>query len=178
MKDLMTLLVKRSEFMQKSCDERAGGMYAILGLQDDVVNQFCEDYQGPGIVMGANYNSPGQIVISGDLEAVDTVAALCQENGAKKVVKLNVAGAFHTPLMKGAAEEIREFARSLEFKPAHCPIFSNIDGQKIPHNIDFPEYLAQHMISPVRWTDEVQIIASGGSLSNSDRENLVGLIGA
>ncbi|HHX36439.1 MAG TPA: ACP S-malonyltransferase [Clostridiaceae bacterium] len=179
LKDLMDLLLKRSEFMQQACDARPGGMCAVIGLDDAVVNQLCEEYDGPGIVMGANYNAPGQIVISGDTIAVDAVAAACREAGARRAVKLAVAGAFHTPLMKDAANAIREYAAALTFNPPQCPIYSNIDGKPISRDIPFADYLARHMISPVQWTQEVrQIVVDGGQqfIEFGPGKTLVGLI--
>ncbi len=161
-RELMSLLERRSELMQAACELNAGAMYAILGLEDEVVEEICARPEYKETVFPANYNCPGQLVISGYAEETAEVAKLCQAAGARRAAQLSVAGAFHTPLMNSAAVGLKSFASTMTFDRSDLAMFSNVTGELLPAETDFPSYLADHMVSPVRWTKEVlNLIANG-----------------
>ncbi|MCB6366927.1 ACP S-malonyltransferase [Intestinibacillus massiliensis] len=142
------IVQKRGQLMQRAADEIDGGMAAVLGLEDAVVEQACAAVDG--IVIPVNYNCPGQLVIAGERAALNAAVEKCKEAGARRAVPLAVSGAFHTPLMKEAAQELRAFAEGFTFHQPSMPVYSNLDGK--PLAIDhLPEHLERHMVSPVRW---------------------------
>jgi [acyl-carrier-protein] S-malonyltransferase len=165
LESLMNLLQKRSEYMQAACEQTDGAMYAILGLQDEQVEAVCAQSEFKNKVFPANYNCPGQLVISGHAEPTASAAEACKEAGAKRAVQLQVAGAFHTPLMNAAAEQLAAYASALPFQTAALPVYSNFTAAPVPADVDPAAYLATHMISPVRWTSEVQQIIADGHTS-------------
>ncbi len=160
--DLLDLVQERARLMQEASDKTPGVMYAVLGLDDqplmDVVNR--PEYAGK--VFAVNFNCPGQVVIAGFESECAACAEALQAAGARKIRQLNVSGAFHTVLMQDAAERLAAFARSLTFNPPSCPLYSNANGQMIPDDVDWPDYLAAHMCSPVRWTSEIQNLEQAG----------------
>lgn len=138
----------RGKLMQKSADETAGGMAAILGLDDEAVEHACEDCGG--IVLPVNYNCPGQLVIAGEPDALNKAIENCKSAGARRAVALAVSGAFHTPILNDAAEKLAEFASDFTFNTPLVPVYTNITGE-ILHTNDYPNHLKTHMVSPVRW---------------------------
>ncbi|MGI6545807.1 MAG: ACP S-malonyltransferase [Fastidiosipilaceae bacterium] len=161
-RELMSLLERRSELMQAACELNAGAMYAILGLDDEVVEEICARPEYKETVFPANYNCPGQLVISGYARETAEVAERCKSAGARRAAQLSVAGAFHTPLMDSAAVGLKSFASAMTFGKPEFPMYSNVTGELLTTEIDFPSYLADHMVSPVRWTKEVlNLIANG-----------------
>lgn len=165
LKQLMDLLEHRSIYMQAACQEQPGAMYAVLGLDDETVAAVCAAQQPQGAVLPANYNCPGQLVISGSAEPAAKAAAALKEQGARRVIQLKVAGAFHTPLMAAAGASLRTYAAGLTFRPEAAAgrlLFSNIDGQPLRTD-NLPAYLEAHMVSPVRWTDEVRSLIAAGA---------------
>ena len=158
--DGLKLVAQRALAMQKCCESRPGGMAAILGLDDGIVEAVCT--QIDGVVIAANYNCPGQVVISGANEAVDAACVKLKEVGAKRALRLPVGGAFHSPLMEAARQELEQAIAEVEFHIPTCPIYQNVDAQ--PQTT--PELIKQNIISqltaPVRWTQIVRNMVSDG----------------
>lgn len=152
MEDGLRLVRRRGQLMQQAADEMDGCMAAIMGLEDEQIEQICA--LTPGIVRPVNYNCPGQLVIAGAREAVEQAMQACQQAGARRAVPLAVSGAFHTPLMASAAAQLHDFAHQLTFRTASMPIYTNVTGSLLNCS-DLPAYLETHMISPVRWKDLV-----------------------
>lgn len=152
--DGIKIVSMRGKLMQQAADSAQGGMVAILGLEDQLVEEACAKVK-EGIVQPVNYNCPGQLVIAGEKAALDSAVAFCKEAGARRAVPLSVSGAFHTPLMAKAAAELRAYASDFTFSAPNMAIYTNIDGNKL-QIADLPAHLEQHMISPVRWTRLVQ----------------------
>lgn len=158
--DGLRLVSKRAMAMQACCEQQPGGMAAIIGLEDSVVEQCCEAIDG--IVVAANYNCPGQIVISGANEAVDKACEQLKEAGARRALRLPVGGAFHSPLMEPARAELEKAIAETEFHTPSCPIYQNVDAQPqtdsevIKHNV-----IAQ-LTAPVRWTQTAKNMIADG----------------
>jgi [acyl-carrier-protein] S-malonyltransferase len=146
--------------MQQCCENTPGGMAAILAMEDEKVEQICSAIDG--VVVAANYNCPGQLVISGANEAVDEACAKLKEAGAKRALRLPVGGAFHSPLMEAARAELQAAIEEVEFHTPRCPIYQNVDAQ--PHTS--PEEIKQNLIAqltaPVRWTQIVKNMLADG----------------
>ena len=158
--DGLRLVALRAQAMQKCCEKQPGSMAAVIALPDNVIEEICAGIPG---VVPANYNSPGQVVISGEEAAVDAACAALKAAGAKRALKLPVSGAFHSPLMEPAREEL---ARAIEATPFHtprCPVYQNADA--LPHTS--PEEIKagclKQLTSPVRWTQSVQHMLEGGA---------------
>lgn len=158
--DGLRLVSKRAMAMQACCEQQPGGMAAIIGLEDSVVEQCCEAIDG--VVVAANYNCPGQIVISGANEAVDKACEQLKEAGARRALRLPVGGAFHSPLMEPARAELEKAIAETEFHTPSCPIYQNVDAQPqtdsevIKHNV-----IAQ-LTAPVRWTQTAKNMIADG----------------
>lgn len=152
--DGLRLVAKRAMAMQQCCENNPGGMAAILAMEDEKVEQICSAIDG--VVVAANYNCPGQLVISGSNDAVDEACAKLKEAGAKRALRLPVGGAFHSPLMEAARAELEAAIEAVEFRQPVCPIYQNVDAQ--PHTS--PEEIKQNLIAqltaPVRWTHIVR----------------------
>ena len=148
--DGLRLVAKRAMAMQKCCESQPGGMAAILNLDDAVVEQVCSEIDG--VVVAANYNCPGQLVISGADEAVNEACAKLKEAGAKRALRLPVGGAFHSPLMEDARAELEQAIAEVEFKTPVCPIYQNVDA--MPHTDAelIKANLIAQLTAPVRWT--------------------------
>jgi [acyl-carrier-protein] S-malonyltransferase len=159
--DGLNIVSKRAQAMQKACELKSGSMAAILALEDNVVETICKET--PGIVVAANYNCPGHLVISGEANAVNVACEALKEAGAKRALILPVGGAFHSPLMDPAKEELAEVINSTEFKEPICPIYQNVNAQPVKN----PEIIKQNLISqltaPVRWTQIVKNMLSDGA---------------
>ncbi|MGX5688293.1 ACP S-malonyltransferase [Arcticibacter tournemirensis] len=161
--DGLRLVSARANAMQRACEIQPSTMAAILGLDDYTVEEVCQMVSE--IVVPANYNCPGQLVISGSIEGVDKACILLTERGAKRALKLNVSGAFHSPLMEAARVELENAIHATEVKPPICPIYQNIDAK--PHTD--PEIIKQNLIAqltgPVRWTQTVKRMLEDGATS-------------
>ncbi|BAG83984.1 MAG: ACP S-malonyltransferase [Candidatus Azobacteroides pseudotrichonymphae] len=159
-KDGLLLVYKRALAMQKACEVNHGTMAAILGISETIVEEICSEIEG--IVVPANYNCPGQIVISGDLESVSIACERLAARGAK-CIRLNVAGAFHSPLMELAKAELAEAIHSTVFITPICPIYQNVNGkgETIPEIIK--DNLVSQLTAPVRWTQSVQNMITDGA---------------
>ncbi|MBK7110203.1 MAG: ACP S-malonyltransferase [Chitinophagales bacterium] len=159
--DALLLVSKRAMAMQKACEKQASTMAAVLGLADEMVEQICADT--PGIVVAANYNCPGQLVISGELEAVQTACENMKAAGAKRAIILPVGGAFHSPLMAPAQDELRAAIDDTTFNNPICPIYQNATALPVTD----PELIKQNLIAqltaPVRWTQSVQAMTQDGA---------------
>lgn len=161
--DGLTLVSKRAMAMQKACEIKPSTMAAILGLDDEIVENVCSEI--PGIVVPANYNSPGQIVISGSVESIDAAIELLKEKGAKRALKLSVSGAFHSPLMEPARRELEEAIGATMFSKPVCPVFQNVNASPSTDPEAIKANLVAQLTSPVRWTQTVRNMISAGATS-------------
>lgn len=152
--DGVKIVSMRGKLMQQAADSIDGGMAAILGLEDSVIEQACAKVAS-GVVRPVNYNCPGQLVIAGEKAALAEAIENCKAAGARRALPLAVSGAFHTPLMAKAAAELRAYVADFTFSSPKMDIYSNLDG-KVYDCSDLPAHLEQHMISPVRWTQLVK----------------------
>ena len=156
----LRLVYKRAMAMQKACEEQQGAMAAILRLSDSVIEDVCECVDG--VVVAANYNCPGQLVISGAVDAVNEACTKMKEAGARRAVLLPVGGAFHSPLMESARQELAAAIEDADFKTPICPVYQNVDA--LPHTS--PEEIKANLIAqltaPVRWTQIVEHMTSDG----------------
>ena len=160
--DALLLVSARAQAMQAACEANPGTMAAVLGLTDEKVVEICEA-QESGVVVAANFNCPGQIVISGETEAIDVACAAMKEAGARRALRLPVGGAFHSPLMAPAAEDLKEAILKTEFHNPFCPIYQNVTA-KAEKNPDFiRENLLKQLTAPVRWTQSVQNMIADGA---------------
>lgn len=158
--DGLRLVAKRAEAMQKACEMQPGTMAAIIGLDDKTIEDVCAGIDG--VVVAANYNCPGQLVISGSLEAVNAACGKLKEAGARRALVLPVGGAFHSPLMEPARKELEQAIAEAPFRTPKCPIYQNVDAK--PHTA--PEEIKQNLIAqltaPVRWTYIVRNMIADG----------------
>ncbi len=158
--DALRTVRRRGELMASAGDERQGTMAAILGLDPSEVVQVCDrvSTKSDGTVVPANYNAPGQIVISGDTEAVEAACAAALEAGARRAVPLNVSGAFHSPLMRGARDGLRETLQSLEMADPSFPVVANASAAAVESGAEGRERLVEQLTSPVRWVESVAVM--------------------
>lgn len=160
--DGLTLVSKRALAMQKACEAQASTMAAVLGLDDKIVEDTCDEVDG--VVVAANYNCPGQLVISGDVEAINKACELLLEKGARRALVLPVGGAFHSPLMEPAREELAAAINETTFSKPTCPIYQNVVAKAVTNSEEIKENLIAQLTSPVRWTQCIQaMIADGGT---------------
>jgi len=158
--DALLLVRARAEAMQRACELQPGTMAAVLGLADDKVEQVCNGIDD--IVVAANYNCNGQVVISGTVSGIEAAVPLMKEAGAKRALKLPVGGAFHSPLMQPAAEDLGKAIQATEFHQPVCPIYQNVCATPQTDPEVIRENLLKQLTSPVRWTQSVnQMIADG-----------------
>lgn len=152
--DGLSLVSKRALAMQKACDIEPSTMAAVIGLNDEVVNEVCENIDK--VVVPANYNCPGQIVISGSIEGIDLAMEELEKRGAKRVIKLIVGGAFHSPLMKPAQEELTEAIHATNFSVPICPVYQNYTAEPTNDPEVIKANLVHQLTAPVKWTQTVQ----------------------
>ncbi len=158
--DGLLLVSKRAMAMQKACEAEPSAMAAILGVEDAVVEQVCAEIEE--IVVPANYNCQGQLVISGSIQGVDKACLRLTDLGAKRVLKLNVGGAFHSPLMEPARTELAEAINCTEFSSPICPIFQNVNASPVSDPDEIKSNLIAQLTAPVRWTQTViNMLAEG-----------------
>jgi [acyl-carrier-protein] S-malonyltransferase len=151
---------RRGELMYESGVRRPGAMAAILGDLRGSIEAVCEQASSEaGLVVPANYNAPGQIVISGEMAGVERAMALAKEAGAKRAIRLNVSGAFHSPLMQSAEAGLTEMLAVTEMCEPKFPVYANVDAQPVTSAADAREHLVRQLTSPVRWTEEMQVLA-------------------
>ena len=162
----LQLVAVRANAMQKACETQDSTMAAVLGLEDSIVEQVCEKVSG--IVVAANYNCPGQLVISGERKAVETACVQLKEKGAKRALVLPVGGAFHSPLMQPAKIELSEAITKAAFSTPTCPIYQNVDGKANTEVEKLKKNLIDQLTSPVRWTQTVNNMIIDGAESFSE----------
>jgi len=151
----LSLVKIRAENMAKAGAAQGGTMAAIIGIEDNTVSELCSDYSGNGVVVAANYNSPGQVVISGSPEAVKSVMDSAKVSGARMTVQLNVSGAFHSPLMAPAREALADSLDSFEISDSLFPIFTNVDAEPITKGHEIKDSLIRQLENPVLWSKSI-----------------------
>ena len=160
----LRLVASRGELMQRAADERPGGMAAVLGLDDATVEAACAAAtQGEDVVVAANYNSPGQVVISGTHGALARAIEEVEKRGARKVVPLPVAGAFHSPLMRGAADAMASALDAAEIGAPACPVIANSTAQPLRTVAEIRHELREQILAPVRWSAAMRFMAAAGA---------------
>lgn len=159
--DALKLVSKRAQAMQKACELQPSTMAAVLGLDDDVVEKVCATTDG--IVVAANYNCPGQLVISGEIDAINTACEVLKEEGARRALVLPVGGAFHSPLMEPAREELAAAIESTLFNKPNCPIYQNVTASAIIDENEIKTNLISQLTAPVRWTQSVKQMIDDGA---------------
>jgi len=159
--DGLRLVSKRALAMQAACEKQSSTMAAILGLEDSLVEQVCNEVEG--VVVAANYNCPGQLVISGEVPAVEKACEILKEKGAKRALLLPVGGAFHSPLMEPAREELAAAIESTDFNAPNCPVYQNVTTTAMKDVDDIKTNLIYQLTAPVKWTQSVQNMIADGA---------------
>jgi len=160
--DALKLVYQRALAMQKACEIEPSTMAAILGLEDEVVEDICQKIEG--VVVAANYNCPGQLVISGSVAAIDEACVKLTEAGAKRALVLPVGGAFHSPLMEPAREELAAAIENTQFNQPKCPVYQNVTANAVSDPSEIKRNLVSQLTAPVRWTQTMnQMIADGAT---------------
>ncbi|WP_312557802.1 ACP S-malonyltransferase [Empedobacter brevis] len=157
----LKLVYKRALAMQAACEANPSTMAAILGLEDEIVEKACEEIDG--VVVAANYNCPGQLVISGEIEAVNLACEKLKELGAKRALVLPVGGAFHSPLMKPAEEELAQAIEETTFNMPICPVYQNVTTTAVTDPAEIKKNLIAQLTAPVKWTQSVQNMIADGA---------------
>ncbi len=160
--DGLKLVSQRATAMQSACEQVSGTMAAILGLDDEIVEQICHEIQD--VVVPANYNCPGQLVISGSISGIESACEALKEAGARRALILPVGGAFHSPLMSPAREQLASAIDQTEFNSPICPIYQNVNAAPSQDPSEIKKNLVDQLTAPVRWTQSVQRMASDGAL--------------
>jgi len=158
--DALRLVYARAMAMQKACEQNPSTMAAILGLEDDVVERICSETSG--VVVAANYNCPGQLVISGENAAIDAACAALTAAGAKRALKLQVGGAFHSPLMEPARVELEAAIHATHFSTPICPVYQNVTASAVSDPEQIKLNLVKQLTAPVRWTQTMQQMLADG----------------
>lgn len=159
--DGLRLVAKRAAAMQKACEAQPSTMAAVLGLDDKTVEDICAEVDG--VVVAANYNCPGQLVISGSIEAVDAACERLKAAGARRALRLPVGGAFHSPLMEPAKVELQAAIETAEFKNPICPVYQNVDAKPYTDPEQIKVNLIAQLTAPVRWTYIVENMLADGA---------------
>ncbi len=159
--DGLKLVSQRAMAMQKACELQPSTMAAVLGLDDDIVEKICAMTEG--IVVAANYNCPGQLVISGDIDAVNKACETLKEEGARRALILPVGGAFHSPLMEPAREELAAAIENTTFNTPKCSIYQNVTACAVTNENEIKANLISQLTAPVRWTQSVQQMIADGA---------------
>lgn len=157
----LKLVSARAQAMQKACELRPSTMAAVLALPDEKVEALCAEVDD--IVAPANYNCPGQVVISGTIEGIDAACEKMLAAGAKRALKLKVGGAFHSPLMAPAQEELAEAIEAADFHTPVCPVYQNVDGKPHTDPAEIKANLIKQLTAPVRWTQDVEAMIADGA---------------
>ena len=162
--DGLRLVAARANAMQKACEANPGTMAAIIGVDDEKVEEICAEVSKDGkLVIPANYNCPGQLVISGDIEAINEACEKLKEAGAKRALPLKVGGAFHSPLMQPAKDELQAAIEQTTFSTPKCPVYQNVDAKPYTDAAEIKANLIAQLTSPVRWTKSVQNMITDGA---------------
>ncbi len=159
--DGLLLVSKRAQAMQKACEKNPSTMAAILGMKDETVEQICNEIEET--VVPANYNCDGQIVISGSNAGIDIAVEKLKSAGARRALKLKVGGAFHSPLMQPASEELEQAINETKFSNPICPIYQNVNAQAVTDANEIKQNLVSQLTSPVRWTKSVKNMIADGA---------------
>lgn len=159
--DGLKLVAARAMAMQKACELKPSTMAAVLALPDEKVEEICDSVDG--VVVCANYNCPGQIVISGEMDAIDQACAKALEAGAKRALKLKVGGAFHSPCMEPARAELAAAIETTEFSTPICPVYQNVDAKPHTDHAEIKANLVAQLTAPVRWTQSVKNMIADGA---------------
>jgi [acyl-carrier-protein] S-malonyltransferase len=159
--DGLKLVSKRALAMQKACELQPSTMAAVLGLEDAIVEKICSETEG--VVVAANYNCPGQLVISGDIEAINKACEALKAAGAKRALVLPVGGAFHSPLMEPAREELAAAIENTKFSKPNCPIYQNVTAFSVIDEVSIKTNLISQLTAPVRWTQSVEKMIKDGA---------------
>lgn len=157
--DGLRLVSARALAMQSACEQNPSTMAAILGLSDEVVVELCDKVDG---VVPANFNCPGQLVVSGSMEGIDQICALATEAGARRALKLSVGGGFHSPCMEPARIKLEAAIKATTFKAPICPVYQNVDGKPHTDAEEIKANLIAQLTSPVRWSQTVQAMIEDG----------------
>lgn len=160
--DALKLVSRRALAMQKACEQTPSTMAAILGMADERVDEICREVSGD-VVVAANFNCPGQVVISGDIAGVEKACELLKANGAKRAIRLQVGGAFHSPLMQPAAEELADAIMATEFHQPVCPIYQNVNAYPQTNPDAIRQNLLLQLTTPVRWTQTIKNMILDGA---------------
>ncbi|QBA63336.1 ACP S-malonyltransferase [Muriicola soli] len=160
--DGLSLVSKRALAMQKACEKAPSTMAAVLGLDDAVVEKICSSVEG--VVVAANYNCPGQLVISGEIKAVEQACERLKDAGARRALMLPVGGAFHSPMMEPAREKLAAAIENTTFSEPRCPIYQNVSANAVTTASDIQKNLIAQLTAPVRWTQSVQQMVSDGAM--------------
>lgn len=162
--DGLKLVYARAMAMQKACEAAPGTMAAVIGLPDDVIEGICKEVSVEGnIVVPANYNCPGQLVISGNVDAINVACEKLKAAGAKRALPLKVGGAFHSPLMQPAKDELEKAIEATTFNEPKCPVYQNFDGKPHTNPAEIKENLVAQLTGSVRWTSCVQNMVKDGA---------------
>ena len=164
--DGLKLVSARALAMQEACEAEPSTMAAILGLEDEVVEKVCKEVDG--VVVAANYNCPGQLVISGAIPAVETACEKLTEAGAKRAIILPVGGAFHSPLMEPAREKLAAAIEATEFNTPSCPVYQNVTAKAVTEPSEIKQNLIAQLTAPVRWTQIMQNMIAAGCTSATE----------
>jgi [acyl-carrier-protein] S-malonyltransferase len=159
--DGLKLVSIRANAMQKACENNPGTMAAVLGLEDNIVEKICGEINGT--VVAANYNCPGQLVISGELNSIEIACEKLKEIGARRALVLPVGGAFHSPLMEEAKKELEDAINKTFFSNPLCPIYQNVSGHALSTENEIKENLISQLTSPVRWTQSINNMINDGA---------------
>lgn len=159
--DGLRLVSARAEAMQKACEVKPSTMAAVIALADEKVEEVCAGIDG--VVVAANYNCPGQVVISGEVESVQAACVALKESGAKRALPLNVSGAFHSPMMEPARAELQKAIEATEFHTPRCAVYQNVDAQPHTDPVEIKQNLIAQLTSPVRWTQSVERMCADGA---------------
>ena len=159
--DGLKLVSIRANAMQKACENNPGTMAAVLGLEDNIVEKICGEINGT--VVAANYNCPGQLVISGELNSIEIACEKLKEIGARRALVLPVGGAFHSPLMEEAKKELEDAINKTLFSNPLCPIYQNVSGHALSTENEIKENLISQLTSPVRWTQSINNMINDGA---------------
>lgn len=158
----LKLVVRRGQLMQDAAEKNPGSMAAIIGLEPDDVVKMCEDASASGVVQPANFNSPGQIVISGSASGVEKACELAKSLGAKRALPLPVSGAFHSPLMQSASDLFADVLKSTEIKNTDLPVFANVTAAAVDDAATIKDLLAKQLTHSVRWTESIENMIKDG----------------
>jgi len=161
--DGLKLVSARAHAMQKACDNNPGVMAAVIGLENNIVENICEITEG--VVVAANYNCPGQLVISGEIKAIDLACEKLREQGARRALVLPVGGAFHSPLMEEAKQELENAINNTTFNKPLCPVYQNVTSFAVSDQMKIKENLIAQLTSPVKWTQSIQKMVADGAMN-------------